>query len=130
MVIGECTAASENLLKVAHVARLVLNAAEHEVGAAKAKVAGEDVKVLEEKAAERDVGADAERDERVGALREEVKVVMGNLEMVVEGLKEVGGVKLGGVKLGTTAAPLTAAPLTALERAKARSAGGNVIPYE
>lgn len=136
-----CMQSAENLMKVSNVTALVMNQATHEVLLAEARVKDEDEKPLEGRVRIADEAADAELEERVRGLQE-YGVVVGNLEMVIDGLK-VGSPLRIATPASRVATPISVviprgvghgtaspAPLSALERAKQRNQGGNVIPYE
>jgi hypothetical protein len=135
-----CMHAAENLMKVSNVSALVMNQATHEVFLAEARVKGDDEKPLEAKVRMADEAADAELEERVRGLQQEYGVVVGNLEMVIEGLKVLTPARVAtparalspaAVERRLTPGPASPAPqMGALERAKMRNQGGNVIPYE
>jgi hypothetical protein len=129
-----CMQAAENLMKVSNVSTLVMNQAMHEVFLAEARVNGGDERPLEAKVRMADEAADAELEERVRGLQQEYGVVVGNLEMVIEGLKVFTPARIAtpaDVERRLTPGPASpSSQMSALERAKMRNRGGSVIPYE
>ena len=81
-----CLQTAENLMKVHHVAQLVGNAARHE--AALAENGGVADATKEERSRKDDEAVDEELKERVEGMKDEYGIVVGNLEIVLDGLKD------------------------------------------
>lgn len=95
-----CLQTGENLMKVHHVTLLVGNAARHELTVAEKGETTED----EEQARKGDEIVDCELKERIDTWNAEKGIVIGNLEMVLDGLKHAKAA--GGSSRGSTPRPL------------------------
>lgn len=133
-----CLQAAESLMKVAHVASLVMNAADYAVSLAEAKMKEEDEKQVEDRHRLADEAADAELEERVQGMMHEYGVVVGNLEMVHGGLAMTATTTTPlQVERSRTLGPASPGRLSPqqqqqmgpLERAKLRSQGAGGLPY-
>ena len=82
-----CLQTAENLMKAHHVTQLLGNAARHE--AALAQKGGVADAAEEEKARKDDTAVDEELKERAEGMKNEYGIVVGNLGMVLDGLKDV-----------------------------------------
>lgn len=81
-----CLQTAENLMKAHHATQLLGNAARHE--AALAEKGGVADAAEEEKARKDDAAVDEELKERVEGMKNEYGIVVGNLGMVLDGLKD------------------------------------------